>query len=61
MVTEIEGRKILFENEMTEIVGMYASCNNCERIIFEDEMTAEQYTEAHGYCPECKTEIENNN
>lgn len=56
--TEINGRKILFENEMTRSVGMFASCNNCERIIFEDEMTAEQYTEGHGYCPECSNEIE---
>ena len=52
--TEIDGRIILFENEMCRTVGLHASCNCCDRIIFEDEMSAEEYSEAGGYCPDCQ-------
>lgn len=55
-VKEIQGRKILFENEVAEMMGMYASCNACDRIIFEDEMKAHEYTDCRGYCPQCKEE-----
>ena len=58
MATEINGRKILFENEMCRSVGTMATCNCCDRIIFEDEMTAEEYTANHGYCKECNNETE---
>ena len=58
MTTEINNRKILFENEMTKSVGVYATCNACDRIIFEDEMRADQYIEARGHCPQCKKEQE---
>lgn len=46
-------RKPMYENEMTKAVGLIATCNGCERIIFEDENYKEQYIASHGYCREC--------
>ncbi len=57
MTTEINGRKILFENEMCRTTGLMATCNCCDRIIFYDEMTAEQYKESYGYCPQCQMHV----
>lgn len=54
--TEINGRIILFENEMCRTFGLYASCNCCDRIIFEDEMSAEWY---EALTPANKTYIDN--
>jgi hypothetical protein len=61
MTTEIEGRAILYENATTRKYGIHTSCNACDRIIFEDEMTAQEYTGNGGYCPECEKEIEETN
>jgi len=33
-----------------------ASCNGCDRIIFEDENDMPSYTASHGYCRECRRE-----
>jgi len=55
--TEINGRKILFENEMCKSVGLYATCNACDRIIFEDEGWLEEYKEYGGYCKECCEDV----
>ena len=35
-----------------------ASCNGCDRIIYEDEMNFDQYNDNGGYCPECIREQE---
>ena len=51
-------RKPMYENEMTKAVGLIATCNGCDRIIFEDENWKEQYIDSHGYCRECCEEIE---
>lgn len=49
-------RKPLFENAMCESVGLVATCNCCDRIIFEDENYLEQYKESGGYCKDCNEE-----
>jgi hypothetical protein len=46
-------RKPAHENEMCKQVGLMATCNSCDRIIFEDENYMEQYVESGGYCKEC--------
>lgn len=43
----------MYENAMTESVGMKATCNSCDRIIYEDENWKEQYKENGGYCKDC--------
>jgi len=58
MTTEINGRKILFENKMCRISGLMATCNCCDRIIFEDENWLDDYQESGGYCRECANEAE---
>jgi hypothetical protein len=55
--TEINGRKILFENEMCRKAGLIATCNSCDRIIFEDENLNNEYQNT-GYCPECNKKTE---
>ncbi len=50
-------RKFMYENAMCEAVGLIATCNNCDRIIYEDENYKEEYIESHGYCKECNEEI----
>ena len=42
----------VFENEMCKSVGMWCTCNSCDRIIFEGE----KYYEG-GYCEECAKEV----
>ena len=49
-------KKPVYENEMCKSVGLWASCNACDRIIFEGQ----KYYEG-GYCEHCKTEIEQEN
>lgn len=49
-------RKPLYENEMCESVGLMATCNSCDRIIFEDENWLDEYKENGGYCKDCKPE-----
>lgn len=46
-------RSFLYENDVCEMMIIPASCNCCDRIVYADEMTAEQYTSNGGYCPEC--------
>lgn len=53
-------RKPAYENDMCKSVGMMATCNSCDRIIFEDETWMEKYSNNGGYCKECDAEIENN-
>lgn len=55
---ETSTRKPMYENEMCQSVGLIATCNCCDRIIFEDENYKEQYIESHGYCKECNEERE---
>lgn len=51
-------RQPMYENEMCKAVGLIATCNACERIIFEDENWQQGYTENHGYCRGCAEEYE---
>jgi len=53
VITEIDGRAILFENDDCRKHGLMASCNCCERIIYADEMTPLDYEMNGGYCFEC--------
>lgn len=46
-------REILFENSTTQQIGVYATCNVCDRIIYADEMKPEEYTKNHGMCFDC--------
>lgn len=46
-------RQPMYENEMCKAVGMIASCNECDRIIFDDENHKEKYTASGGYCSHC--------
>ena len=46
-------RKPAFENDMCKLVGLRATCNSCDRIIFEDENYIKQYQKNGGYCKEC--------
>jgi len=47
-------REPMYESDMCKSVGMFMSCNSCDRIIFEDEnWTAEDYQDNAGYCREC--------
>lgn len=36
---------------------LFLTCNCCDRIIYEDELTEEQHNENGGYCPECFKQI----
>jgi hypothetical protein len=56
---ETDKRKPMYENEMCREVGLMASCNCCDRIIFEDENYLQEYIESGGYCKECNEEIKN--
>lgn len=49
-------RKPLYENEMCKLEGLRATCNNCDRIIFEDENYLNEYIESGGYCRQCNEE-----
>jgi hypothetical protein len=49
-------RKPMFENQMCESVGLVATCNACDRIIFKDENWLKGYKESFGYCRECANE-----
>jgi hypothetical protein len=46
-------RKPMFENEMCEEIGMVATCNGCDRVIFKDEKWKTGYIKNHGYCRQC--------
>lgn len=50
-------RKPMYENEMCRVSGLVATCNCCDRIIFEDEKWKKGYIESGGYCKECSKEI----
>lgn len=58
MTKSINGRIILFENEMCRTVGLMATCNSCDRIVYADEKRTYQI---NGYCPECQKELEAKN
>lgn len=49
-------RKPMYENDFAKSVGMMATCNNCDRIIYEDEEWKDKYIETGGYCRECSEE-----
>jgi hypothetical protein len=51
-------RQPMYENEMCRSVGLRATCNSCDRIIFEDENWKEDFSENGGYCPECFNSIQ---
>lgn len=51
MATKIE-RRPLYENIYCKAVGLRASCNACDRIIWEGEKFFEG-----GYCEECAKEV----
>lgn len=53
-------RKPMFENKMTKKVGLMATCNSCDRIIFEDEKWKSQYKKNGGYCKQCQNEFVTN-
>lgn len=60
MITEIDGRKVMFENNRCRAVGLIMTCNNCDRIIFEDEnWSVDDYRDNAGYCRECAGETDN--
>ncbi len=40
---------------------VYCTCNACDRIIYTDELTIEDYNANGGYCPECFTEGNHDN
>ena len=40
------------------LLKIYCSCNSCDRTIFDDEMTIEQFDDNGGYCPECIKDFE---
>lgn len=46
-------RNPMYENDMCKSVGLIATCNCCDRIIFEDENYLNEYIESGGYCKEC--------
>lgn len=50
-------RKPLYETPQAKAVGMRATCNSCDRIIFEDENWLQGYIDSGGYCKECAEEI----
>ncbi len=50
-------REPLYENEICRDRKIPCSCNSCDRIIYEDEMKPEEYTNNGGYCPECFDEV----
>lgn len=52
-------RKPMYENDMCRAVGLMATCNGCDRIIYEDENYLQQYIASHGYCRECNEEEPN--
>lgn len=54
-------RKPMYENEMCKSVGLMATCNACDRIIFEDEKWKKEYSNNGGYCKECADEIKETN
>ena len=49
-------RKPAFENDACRHVGLMATCNACDRIIWEDEDWMGRYAENAGYCRECDEE-----
>ena len=50
-------RQIMYENEMCKLTGLFASCNSCDRVIWEEENDREAYIEdGRGYCKECREE-----
>lgn len=48
----------MYESDICEEIGLIASCNNCDRIIFKDENWLPLYQSNGGYCKECAKEIE---
>lgn len=56
MVPAHEDREIMYENEMTRSVGLMATCNNCDRVIYVDENWKDEYSNNGGYCKDCAPE-----
>lgn len=50
-------RKPMYENPMTKAAGLMATCNACDRIIWQDENWREQYVQSGGYCRECAADL----
>jgi hypothetical protein len=46
-----------YENEICKSVGLIATCNSCDRIIFEDENFMEEYSNNGGYCSDCNNDL----
>ena len=53
-IDKSKNRKPMFENEMCKEAGVMATCNACDRIIFEDEKFKKKYKNNGGYCKECE-------
>jgi hypothetical protein len=52
-------RKPMHQNEIARLVGMFATCNACDRIIYEDENDLKAYKEdGRGYCKHCRAEAD---
>ena len=47
-------REPMYENDDCRRVGLMATCNACDRIVFEDENDREAFVAAGGYCSECR-------
>ena len=48
-------RKPAYESDECKAVGLMATCNFCDRVIWADENWMEEYAENGGYCKECVT------
>lgn len=46
-----------YENDDCRRVGLMASCNACDRVIFEHENDMPAFTASGGYCAECRAEV----
>lgn len=57
-IVPFEDRKPMFENDMCKQVGLIATCNACDRVIFEDEKFKTRFKKNGGYCAECDEEME---
>lgn len=43
----------MYENAACKKVGLMATCNSCDRIIYTDEKWLKQYKTNGGYCSDC--------
>ena len=61
IVTKLEREPLVFkwESRTGEQMSMYCTCNACDRIIYTDEMTLEEFNDdERGYCPDCIKETD---